>query len=62
VFFVRDHLSTPVLDVKDWKLSIEGSGVSRPLSMSYDDLLKLPSKTSPDISNAPATAGPSIRP
>jgi DMSO/TMAO reductase YedYZ molybdopterin-dependent catalytic subunit len=43
--FVRSHAATPSIDEKTWKLSIEGSGVDKPLSLSYDELLKLPSKT-----------------
>ncbi|MBI4287544.1 MAG: sulfite oxidase [Chloroflexi bacterium] len=44
-FFVRGHSFTPVIDVKTWKLRIEGDGVERPLELSYNDLLKLPAKT-----------------
>ncbi|MEU0883802.1 sulfite oxidase [Lentzea sp. NPDC005914] len=42
-FFVRNHTSTPVLDVASWRLRIHGSGVSRPLSLSLRDLRALPS-------------------
>ncbi len=39
-FFVRNHTSTPVIDIKTWTLSIEGDGVATPLTLTYDDLLK----------------------
>ncbi|MBI2831474.1 MAG: sulfite oxidase [Chloroflexi bacterium] len=44
-FFVRSHTSSPVIDVKTWKLSIGGDGVSKPFDLTYDDLLKMPAKT-----------------
>ena len=46
--FVRNHAATPTIDEKTWKLSIEGSGVEQPLTLSYDELLKLPSKQDAD--------------
>jgi DMSO/TMAO reductase YedYZ molybdopterin-dependent catalytic subunit len=44
-FFVRNHSTTPVIDVKTWSLSIEGDGIDKPFTMNYDDLLKMPSRT-----------------
>lgn len=44
-FFVRNHTATPSIDVKTWKLSVEGDGVAKPFELTYDELLKLPSKT-----------------
>ena len=44
-FFVRQHASTPALDVGTWRLRIEGNGVERPVELSFDDLLRLPSRT-----------------
>jgi sulfane dehydrogenase subunit SoxC len=44
-FFVRSHTSTPLIDVKTWNLSIEGDGIEKPFKITYDDLLKMPSKT-----------------
>jgi len=40
LFFVRNHTSTPTLDPSTWRLTIDGSGVRRPLSLSYEDLLR----------------------
>jgi sulfane dehydrogenase subunit SoxC len=45
LFFVRDHTSTPVVDVATWKLSVEGDGINNPFTITYDDLLKMPSTT-----------------
>jgi sulfane dehydrogenase subunit SoxC len=43
-FFIRNHTSTPIIDVATWKFSIEGDGVSKPFEITYDDLLKMPAK------------------
>src|SRR5438105_989908 len=43
-FFVRNHFAQPKIDVQTWRLKIEGA-VERPLELSHDDLLKLPSRT-----------------
>lgn len=37
-FFVRSHAPTPLIDTSTWELRIEGDGVRRPLSYTYDDL------------------------
>jgi sulfane dehydrogenase subunit SoxC len=44
-FFVRSHGTTPLLDARTWKLSIEGGGVERPFQLTYDELIKLPART-----------------
>jgi DMSO/TMAO reductase YedYZ molybdopterin-dependent catalytic subunit len=43
-FFVRNHTRTPTVDVRTWRLQVHGTGVRRPLSLSYRDLERLPSK------------------
>jgi sulfane dehydrogenase subunit SoxC len=45
LFFVRNHLASPMIDSSTWQLSIEGPGVERPFTLGYDELLKLPSRT-----------------
>lgn len=45
LFFVRDHVASVVIDPKIWKLSIEGDGIDKPFSLTYDELLKLPATT-----------------
>jgi DMSO/TMAO reductase YedYZ molybdopterin-dependent catalytic subunit len=43
-FFVRSHFAVPSIDVKTWKLKVEGA-VEQPIELSYDDLIKLPAKS-----------------
>ena len=44
MFFVRNNSAVvPRLDVSTWRLQVEGSGVSRPRSFTFDDLLNMPS-------------------
>ena len=43
-FFVRNHFPMPAIDRRTWKLKVDGL-VNRPLELSYDELLKLPSRT-----------------
>jgi sulfane dehydrogenase subunit SoxC len=44
-FFVRQHATTPVLDARTWRLRIEGNAVERPLELTFDDLLRMPSRS-----------------
>ena len=50
-FYVRNHYPTPlveakpVLDRKNWKMKIHGNAVERSIEISYDDLIKMPSRT-----------------
>ncbi|MDA0263081.1 MAG: sulfite oxidase [Chloroflexi bacterium] len=41
--FIRSHFPAPQIDTADWSLSVSGD-VDNPLSLSYDDLLKMPSR------------------
>lgn len=44
LFFVRNNSPVvPRLDPSTWRLQVEGSGVSRPRSFTYDELLGMPS-------------------
>ncbi len=43
LFFVRNHTRTARIDVGTWRLKVEGSGVQRPLELTYDEILALPS-------------------
>ena len=45
LFYIRNHGPTPIIDEKTWRLSVEGPGVANPLSISYDELLRMPSVT-----------------
>jgi DMSO/TMAO reductase YedYZ molybdopterin-dependent catalytic subunit len=44
-FFIRQHATTPVLDTRTWRLRIEGNAVERPTELTFDDLLRLPSRS-----------------
>jgi DMSO/TMAO reductase YedYZ molybdopterin-dependent catalytic subunit len=44
-FFVRSNNGTPLLDTATWRLRVRGDGASRPLELSYADLLAMPSRT-----------------
>lgn len=43
-FFVRSHFKIPQVDVANWKLTVDGH-VEHKLELSYDQLLKFPSKS-----------------
>lgn len=45
-FYVRSHFPIPKVDKNEWRLRIEGE-VEDPFEISYDELLKLESKTIP---------------
>lgn len=44
-FFVRSHGTTALIDVRKWRLVVDGDGVERPLVLTYDDLLRMPSRS-----------------
>jgi DMSO/TMAO reductase YedYZ molybdopterin-dependent catalytic subunit len=44
--FVRSHFALPNIDVKTWRLRVEGA-VERPLELSYEDVLKMEARTAP---------------
>ena len=46
LFFVRQSAATPRLNERDWKLTVTGAGVTKPLELTYDQLLALPEVTS----------------
>ena len=41
LFFVRTHVAVPRVEIADWRLKVEGH-VSTPLTLSMDDLQKMP--------------------
>ena len=50
-FYIRNGYNTPRaadeprVDPQHWKLRIHGDGIERPLTITYDDLLKMPSRS-----------------
>src|ERR1051326_6871933 len=47
-FFVRTHVEVPDMDLATWRLKIEGN-VAAPLTLSMDDLKKMPSFELPAV-------------
>jgi len=43
-FFVRNNSTSLDLDASGWRLSVEGDAIDRPLELTYDDILALPSR------------------
>jgi DMSO/TMAO reductase YedYZ molybdopterin-dependent catalytic subunit len=43
-FFVRNHFTVPELDLRDWRLTVEGL-VERPLALTHEQLAEMPSRT-----------------
>ncbi|HEY7154250.1 MAG TPA: sulfite oxidase [Gemmataceae bacterium] len=43
-FYVRSHFDVPNVDVKTWRLKVEGA-VKKPFEIDYDELCKMPSHT-----------------
>jgi sulfite oxidase len=43
--YVRNHLPVPVVDARTYRLVVDGPGVRRPLSLSLEDLERLPQHT-----------------
>jgi DMSO/TMAO reductase YedYZ molybdopterin-dependent catalytic subunit len=46
LFFVRQSTKTPRLTAENWKLTVSGAGVTKPLEFTYDQFLALPEVTS----------------
>jgi sulfane dehydrogenase subunit SoxC len=44
-FFIRNHLATARIDRAGWRLRVEGTGVERPIELTYDELVKIPAET-----------------
>lgn len=45
LFFVRNHTPTPRIDAATYRLRVEGDAVGRPLELTYDEILALPSRS-----------------
>lgn len=46
LFFIRQSSATPRITPAQWKLTVNGPGVTKPLEFTYDELLDLPEVTS----------------
>ena len=45
LFFVRNNSFSLDVDASEWRLSIEGDAIDLPLSLSYEDIRNMPSRT-----------------
>lgn len=45
LFFVRNNSASPDLEARDWRLLVEGDGISTPLELSYPDIRGMPGRT-----------------
>ncbi len=45
LFFVRNNSSSVDVDASEWRLSVEGDAIDRPLELSYEEIRKMPSRT-----------------
>src|SRR5436305_11047907 len=46
LFYVRNHFTAPKVEAATWKLKVVGA-VEKPLELTYDQVLALPSRTTP---------------
>lgn len=44
---MRNRYPSPTVDPKTWRLKVSGDAVEQPLELTYDELLKLPSRKAP---------------
>jgi DMSO/TMAO reductase YedYZ molybdopterin-dependent catalytic subunit len=43
-FFVRSHFPVPQIELKSWRLKVEGQ-LERPMELTYDQLIQMPART-----------------
>lgn len=48
-FYVRNRYASPRVDAKTWRLRVSGDAIEQPLELTYDELLKLPSRQAPRV-------------
>jgi DMSO/TMAO reductase YedYZ molybdopterin-dependent catalytic subunit len=49
LFFVRNRYATPVVDADSWELKISGDAIENELTLTFDDLRAMPSRTAPRV-------------
>src|SRR5918999_4293869 len=49
LFFVRNRYATPTVDPDSWELKVSGDAIEDELTLSYDELRALPSRTAPRV-------------
>lgn len=48
-FFVRNRYATPRVEPENWSLKVSGDAIERPLELSYEELLQMPSRHAPRV-------------
>ncbi len=49
LFFVRNRYATPTVDADSWELKVTGDAIEDELTLSFDELRELPSRTAPRV-------------
>lgn len=49
LFFVRNRYPSPIVDANSWELKVSGDAIENELTLSYDELRELPSRTAPRV-------------
>ncbi len=49
LFFVRNRYASPTVDASSWELKVSGDAIENDLTLSYDELRELPSRTAPRV-------------
>ncbi|MBA3403009.1 MAG: molybdopterin-dependent oxidoreductase [Actinobacteria bacterium] len=49
LFFVRNRYATPTVDAGSWELKVSGDAIENELTLSFDELRELPSRTAPRV-------------
>ncbi len=60
-FFVRNHFAVPHIDLRDWRLAIEGE-VDRPLLLTYEEIRNLPHRPLRALIECAGNSRSSVRP
>jgi DMSO/TMAO reductase YedYZ molybdopterin-dependent catalytic subunit len=49
LFFVRNRYATPTVDAESWELKVSGDAIENELTLSFEELRELPSRTAPRV-------------
>ena len=49
LFFVRNRYATPTVEADSWELTVTGDAIEDELTLSFDELRELPSRTAPRV-------------
>jgi DMSO/TMAO reductase YedYZ molybdopterin-dependent catalytic subunit len=49
LFFVRNRYASPKVDADSWELKVSGDAIEEELTLSYEELRELPSRTAPRV-------------